>query len=196
MELISNSGDGIKRVIKSTPKIAVKFGMLATVAFGLSGCLLTSPFWSQEYDNRNDPIDLQAWTTNPGTPVRFECAKATHYGLHPYGGTPVWNHISNASPTGQGSYDSTGFQIHSASKSEVLPSSCWHYDGASSQWLTAIRAKQGGTTYKGFNTDGLACLGEEIGQTRRWLGWLGKGCTLTYSNSDNEIPYTRIRAAN
>lgn len=175
-----------------------KITLAAITTCMLSGCLLISPFWNQEFTSHTNTIPLQAFTTHSSSNIHFQCAKASHGGLHPYGSEPSWTTVANISPSADGSYDPAGGRIYSAGTSTVLPANCWRQDPANAVWYTAIRAQQvsGSTTtlYKTFTKPGLECLGREIGKMANWLGWIGKGCTVTYLNSNTDIPYTIIRA--
>ncbi|BFM05405.1 hypothetical protein [Halioxenophilus aromaticivorans] len=169
---------------------------VAGLMVSLTGCYLTSPIWGENFDERGDTIRFQSWTTDKNKSVAIQCAKATHYGLYTGGGDPEWNVVTNITPTSRPSYDSTtaGVNLYSAGKTAVVPESCWHYDGVYNKWVTAIRAQQGSYAPRGFDAAGLECLGREVGKARSWFGFLNKGCVLTYSNSSNTIPYTRITA--
>jgi len=188
--------------IQSLKKISAITLRVAAVAIlpMLSGCLLTSPFWNQAFSSRADKIPIQAYTTSNATQVKFECAKAGHYGLYPVGGPVVWLPVANVTPGGA-SYDTQGNVVYSAGLNMTLPAACWNGDAAYSpvKWFTAIRATQliSGSTqeYKTFTKTGLACLGKENGLTATWFGWIGKNCTATYSGSTTEIPFVIINAA-
>ena len=173
-------------------------GAVATgLMFSLSGCLMTGPYWAQNYDSRSDSVNMQAFTVNSNN-VIFECSKAYHGGLYPAFGTPTWNFVASIIPSGMPAYDSNGGKMYNVSRSQVLPSACWHFDGATGKYMTALRARQTNgsstTTYNVFDENGLACLGKEVGATGSWVGWINKGCILTYSGSTTAIPYVRILA--
>lgn len=173
----------------------IKISLLVVAAVSLSGCLLTSPFWQQQYDSRTDAVDMTYWTLNKDKVVNFECAKAAHYGLYaPGAAAPVWYSVFNATTVTRPAYDSYGVRAYYAARREVLPASCWNYDNVRNKWMTAIRAKQGNVIARGFEDDGLECLGQAVGETRRWFGWYNKDCVKTYSNSSNHIPFTIVEA--
>ncbi len=163
----------------------------------LSGCLLTSPYWNQVFDNHTDSVPMQAWTTIQGGTVKFECAQAGHGGLYPFG-APVWQTVANVSAANSPSYDPSGAAVYSAGISQPLPAACWRQDPANSQWYAAVRASHQNngntTTYYTLDKVGLACMGEENGKAESWFGWLSAGCYLTYSNSSTPLPYVIIRA--
>ncbi len=164
--------------------------LAAVLAVSMSGCLLTSPFWGQEFSTHTEAIPLQAWTSNKTAAITFECATAFHGGLYPPFGTPTWIPVANIMPSQNPSYDSLGTAIYSAGVKMALPSSCWRMD-TNNSWYTSIRATQittsGTTVYRVFDQAGLSCLGASIGSSGSWLGWTG--CPLTYSNSSNAVPY-------
>ncbi len=159
----------------------------------LSGCLLTSPYWNQEFSSHTNQIPLQAWTTDTSHSVTFECSPAYHGGLYPYWG-PTWSTVTTVSPDLPGVLDSAGSRVYSAAYKGVLPESCWRQDPGNNIWYAAIRAVQDGDEFSTFDKVGLECLGRENGKAASWFGWIGDGCTKTYSNSNNNIPYVIFRA--
>lgn len=166
----------------------------------LSGCLLTSPFWNQEFASHTGAIPMQAFSTSTANPVKFECAQAAHFGLYPSPDTASWMTVANVAPNTNGSYDPQGNRIYSAGIKTALPASCWRQDPANSIWYAAIRATQlttsGGTTqYQTFFKSGLECLGREIGKATSWVGWINKNCVATYSGSTTSIPYVIVYSA-
>ncbi len=174
-------------------KTSLKLFAVGAVMLSLSGCLLTSPYWNQEFTSHTNQIPLQAWTTKSGDAVTFECAQAYHGGLYPYWG-PTWNTVTTVNPDLPGALDNQGSRIYSVSYKGVLPASCWRQDPANGVWYSAIRAVQDGSEYNTFDLTGLECLGRENGKAASWFGWIGDGCTKTYSNSNNNIPYVIFRA--
>lgn len=170
----------------------------ASATLALSGCLLTSPYWNQEFDDHTAPVPLQAWTTDKSVPVKFQCAQAFHGGLYPSPGSATWVQIADVNPQGQALLDSEGAKVFGASKLTALPAACWRLDGGNGLYYAAVRATQGTgsskVTYKTFSQPGLECLGRENGKAASWFGWINKGCTKTYSNSTTEIPYVIFRA--
>lgn len=172
---------------------ALKVTVAAGVLFGLSGCLLTTPYWNQVFNSHNDQIPIQAWTTNSSDAVTFECSQAFHGGLYPYWG-PTWHHVATVNPDLPGSLDTYGARVYSASWKAQLPSQCWRQDPGNGIWYAAVRALQDGDEYSTFDLSGLECLGRENGAAGSWVGWIGDGCTKTYSNSNNDIPFVIFRA--
>lgn len=177
----------------------IQMGVLMLLP-ALSGCLLTSPFWNQEFSTHTEAIPLQAFATSTANPVKFECAKAAHFGLYPSADTASWVTVANVPPSTSGSYDPLGNRIYSAGIKTALPTSCWRQDPANSIWYAAIRATQlttsGSTTqYQTFNKSGLECLGREIGKATSWVGWISKNCVATYSGSSTSIPYVIVYSA-
>lgn len=177
----------------------IQFGMLMLIP-GLSGCLLTSPFWNQQLSSHTSAVPLQAFTTSASQTVTFQCAQAAHFGLYPSADSATWVNVANVAPSAQGSYDPLGTRIYSAGLSTALPASCWRQDPANSIWYAAIRATQpttsGSTThYQTFTKAGLECLGREIGKATSWVGWLNKNCVATYSGSSTAIPYVIVYSA-
>lgn len=176
---------------------------ITLVPLGLSGCLLTSPFWGQQFSSHTDSIPMQAWTTDNSSPIKFECAQAYHGGIYPPFEEATWHLVQNVTPSNI-SYSPSGDTIYGAGLRKVLPSQCWRSDPAypdDPRWYAAIRATQAGATalsarveFKTFDKAGLECLGRENGKAASWFGWINKGCTYTYYNSDQEVPYVRIRA--
>lgn len=173
--------------------LSLKLAALLTAGFALSGCLLTSPYWSQDMNDHTKAVPMQAWTTNKNVQVTFECSKASHGGLYPYS-SGNWMLVANVNPQQSASWDPLSAGIYSAGKKQVLPASCWRQDPANNVWYTAIRARQGTNEYKVFTESGLECLGEENGKATSWFGWLVPGCDLKYSGSSTSIPYTIIYA--
>lgn len=169
----------------------------ATAMVALSGCLLTSPYWNQEFDDHTAPIPLQAWTTNKSKPVKFECAQAFHGGLYPSAGSAAWVLIANVNPQTQPLLDPEGAKVFGASKFTALPQACWRLE-SNGLYYAAVRATQGTgsdkVSYSTFSKVGLECLGRENGKAASWFGWLTKNCATTYSNSSTQIPYVIFRA--
>lgn len=178
--------------------VAFKFTAGAAAVMSLTGCLLTSPFWNQEFSDHTKPVPLQAFTTDKSKPVKFECAKAFHGGLYPSEGSASWVLVSDVSPQSEPLLDSFGAKVYGASKSTALPAACWRQDPGNNMWYAAVRATQGAgaslVKYKTFSKAGLECLGHETGKGTSWFGYMGKGCTQTYSGSSTEIPYVIFRA--
>lgn len=172
---------------------SIKRLSIVAVLISLSGCLLTSPYWNQEFTSHTNQIPLQAWTTDSSEDITFECSPAYHGGLYPYWG-PVWSPIITISPELPGALAPNGGRIYSAAYKNVLPANCWRHDPANDIWYAAIRAVQDGDAYSTFDITGLECLGRENGKAASWLGWFSKSCTKTYSNSSNAIPYVIFRA--
>lgn len=176
-------------------RCGMRLAQIILISTALSGCLLMSPFWGQTYASKSTPVKLQAWTTSSSPAIVFECSPAYHGGLYPFGGPHVWTHLATVTPIGP-MYDSTGVEAFSASRSRVVPGVCWHYEESGDRYMAAIRARNSGSSseFKVFDEEGIACLGQEVGDAGSWVGWIGKGCTLTYNGSTTEIPYVRIIA--
>jgi len=187
----------VNKEVKALSK-TVKLATIVIAVATLNGCLMTSPYWNQEFDSHTDVVPLQAWTTQKQYDIKYECAKASHAGLYPFGGPIVWNHIETVTPPNKSGKDSFGAKMYSAGIKRVLPASCWRKDPANNIWYSAVRAVQikptGNVTYQNFDKAGLECLGTEIGKATSWFGWFGKSCVKTYSNSNNTIPYVIFRA--
>ena len=168
---------------------------LAGAATLLSGCLQTSPTWNQSFANH---IPLTALTTSSSPAVQFECSPAYHGGTYPPFESPTWTSVASVAPSG-GALDTNGLALYAASGSYVLPSACWRQDPANSTWYAAVRARQPGVgPTAGFYTvdsGGLACVGDWVGASGSWVGWMGKGCQMTYSGSSTAIPFVIIHAA-
>lgn len=160
----------------------------------LSGCLLTSPFWFQEFNNRTDPIPIQSWTMNKDVPVTIECSKATHGGLYPTFSSGNWSSIASLTPQTPGILAPIGRKIYSAGREIVIPESCWELARSFNYYYTAIRAKQGNGTFANFTNEGLECLGRWNGKLAHWLGWSGKGCIKTIPGTSDSSPYILIKA--
>ena len=174
--------------------LIARASLVVILALSMSGCLLTSPFWNQEFSVHTNPIPIQAWATNKSIAVKFECAKASHGGLYPYD-SPTWVTIANVMPSQNPSYDSLGTAIYSVGYSTTLPASCWHQD-SNNLWYSSVRATQtsssGSTIYRVFDKPGLSCLGAAVGSSGSWLNWAG--CEFTYSGSSTAVPYVIFRA--
>lgn len=174
-----------------------KLIIATTTLFTLSGCLIISPYWNQEFASHTNSVPLQAFTTSPSEVVNFQCAKASHGGLYPFGSSPTWINITNITSAAAASYDPSGGQMYGAGTSTVLPASCWRQDPANSIYYTAVRARpasDSSTAFVTFNKAGLECLGRENGKLASWFGGYIKNCYQTYSNSNTAIPYVIIRA--
>ena len=191
---------GSKKVL-SRSKISIYTMRIVGVTAALltlNGCLLTSPYWNQQFSSHTAVVPLQAWTTDKTKQVKFECAKAFHGGLYPSAGTASWVHISTVGPQQQSLKDSFGAKVYGAGKKTALPASCWRQDPGNSVWYAAVRATQASTSgtvsYQNFNKAGLECLGQKNGKATSWFGWIGKGCVATYSGSTTPIPYVIFRA--
>ena len=148
----------------------------------LSSCLLTSPYWNQEFKDHTKPVPLQAFTVDKSVPVKFECAKAFHGGLHPSAAQAVWVLVGSTTPPSQPLLDSDGNKVHGARKFTALPAACWRLD-ANGLWYAAARATQNTTVldtsqkyFFTFTKPGLECVGRENGKTASWFGWINKGC--------------------
>ena len=183
---------------RKTISAVIKWVGAVTVLASLNGCLMTSPYWGQEFNSQTDVVPLQAWTTKKDFDVKYECATGYHGGVYPSAGSAAWVHIDTVSPQQQSLKDSFGGKVYGAGIKRVLPASCWRYDTVYSFWYTAVRATQttntGVTSYQNFNKAGLECLGTEVGKATSWFGWINKGCVLNYSGSSTPIPYVLIRA--
>ncbi len=177
---------------------AVKILGVSTALLALNGCLLTSPYWNQQFSDHTAAIPLQAWTTERNKAVKFECAKAYHGGLYPFGGPVNWISVATINSQGQALNDPLGGKIYGAGLKTTLPANCWRQDPGNSVWYAAVRAKHvsGSRTisYQTFDKTGLECLGRENGKATSWFGWINKGCTKTYSGSSTTIPYVIFRA--
>jgi hypothetical protein len=175
---------------------ACKLALIAAVTTLLSGCLLESPYWNQQFEDHTEAIPLQAFTSKADLQVKFECAQAFHGGLYPDASTATWITVANVTPS-KALFDPKGNKIYGAGISKVLPSSCWRQDPGNSVWYSSIRATQvnGSNTIKfmTFDKAGLACLGQKVGQSTSWFAnWTT--CAVTYSNSTSKIPYVIFRA--
>jgi hypothetical protein len=157
----------------------VALGVAATPLI-LSGCLMTTPYWNQEFADHTKAVPFQAFTTNKSIQVKFECAKAFHGGLYPDAASATWVLVGNVTPQGQPLLDSDGNSVYGARKSAVLPAACWRFDPANSIWYAAARATQGAgqDPFFTFDNAGLECLGRENGKAASWFGWIGKGCQV------------------
>lgn len=181
----------MKQLLRPLLKLAVLGGVLSS----LSGCLITSPYWNQQFSSHTGQIPLQAWTTSTSAPIVFECATAFHGGLYPAFSTPTWHHVASVTPDSPGVLDPAGNRIYSAARLGTLPSQCWHQD-SNNLWYSAIRATRNGSEFMTVDADGLECVGQENGDAASWFGWLGQGCHMTYSNTGNSVPYVIFRAVN
>lgn len=179
------------RIIRSTALVAAAGSLL-------SGCYLTSPLWSQEFSGPDAKIPIQAYALGANTNITFECAQASHGGLYPSFGTPVWNQIAVINSGTKPILDPKGSEIFPAGLSTKLPSACWRLD-YNGVYYAAIRAKQPPSSvfdglYLTYDAAGFACMGTANGASQSWTGSFSENCHKTYSNSDNKIPYVIIRA--
>lgn len=176
---------------------AAKVVGTAAALLSLNGCLLTSPFWNQEFADHTLPIPIQAFTADKSIQVKFECATAFHGGLYPSEVSADWVLVGNVTPQSQPLLDPLGGKIYGASKSGALPAACWRKDPGNDIWYAAVRATQGSggslLKYRTFNKAGLECLGRENGQATSWFGW-GPDCIQNYSGSTTFIPYVIFRS--
>lgn len=187
--------------------LLLKLTIVSAAVSLLSGCLITSPFWNQEFNNHNQAIPIQAWTTHTGHSLKVECSQAFHGGLYPWG-SPSWSYVTTLNAQLPGALDSDGTRAYSVGTNMVLPSNCWRAENTSAglRYYAAIRVIQvqpkifsAGTqnvTFKTFDKTGLECLGRENGKDASWYGHAGQGCTKTYSESSTEIPYVIFKAKN
>ena len=199
----------LKKILHSTLRLnkVVHFKtaslMMMSVTI-LSGCLISGPYWGQEFDSRTDDIPLQAWTAFATEPVRVECSQAYHAGLYPwYNANGNWMPVTTLYPQNPGVLDPKGTRIYSVGESLVLPEHCWRNDRAYSnpKYFTAIRMVQTVQTSSGmqdivFSTldrEGLECVGTENGRAASWTGYYGKDCVTAYS-SGKKIPFVIINA--
>ena len=181
-------------------------GIITAAVTLLSGCLITSPYWNQEFISHTSAIPLQAWTSHAGHPVRVECSQAFHGGLYPPS-SGSWSHVANLNPQSPGVLDGGGSHVYSAGSKMVLPASCWRPENTSAglKYFAAVRMIQykpkifgsgyEDVTFSTFDKPGLECLGRENGTDASWYGYIGEGCTNTYSGgSTTEIPFVIFKA--
>ncbi len=177
---------------------SIKAALGGLLLLSLSGCLLMSPFWNQQFSNHTNVIPLQSFTTDASLPVKFQCAQAAHFGLYPSEPEAVWVTIANVNPTTPGLLDPLSNLVYGAGINTALPASCWRQDPANSVWYAAVRATQGSGAslqeYQTFNKAGLECLGRENGKATSWFGWIGKNCAATYSGSSTTVRYVIVWA--
>jgi hypothetical protein len=174
-------------------------GGVAAAAGLLSGCLLTSPTWNQSFASHTDAVPLTAFTVSNTTAVQFECSPAYHGGTYPPFESPTWTAVASVPPSG-GALDKNGLELYAASGSYVVPSACWRQDPGNDVWYASVRARQSGSgaPTAGFYTldsGGLACVGDWVGSSGSWAGWMGHSCQETYSGSSTAIPFVIIHAA-
>src|SRR5262245_43194831 len=169
---------------RRTRRALIALGVAATPVI-LGGCLMTTPFWNQEFDDHTKAVPFQAFTANKSIQVKFECTKAFHGGLYPDSASATWVLVGNVTPQAQPLLDSNGGQVYGARKSAVLPAGCWRFDPANSIWYAAARATQNTTVlstgqkyFLTFDNDGLECLGRENGKAASWFAWINKGCAI------------------
>lgn len=170
-----NHPHGVGRIASTCTRTVA----IATSVLFLHGCLLTSPYWNQEFSDHTAAVPLQAWTTDKTKTVKFECAKAFHGGLYPSAGAATWITIDNINPQQNGLRDSYKALVYGAGKTSALPSGCWRQDPGNSIYYAAVRASHMGSSkveYHTFTKTGLECLGRENGKAASWFGWLNKGC--------------------
>jgi hypothetical protein len=183
-----------------------KVSAMITAVSALSGCLITTPYWNQEFSSHSSAIPIQVWTHHSPTTVRVQCTQAFHGGLYPAFEEPVWQNLTNLTPQLPGVLDGDGARVYSAGTTIVIPESCWHSEVTSSglRYYTAVRVIQqqpkifgSGTqdvTFNTFDKTGLECLGRENGKAASWFGYINKNCVETYSGSSTPIPYVIFRA--
>lgn len=164
---------------------------LLFLAFGLSGCLVTSPKQVTRIYNIGDSVPIQVWTLNKNLPIEIECAKADSFGSS---ASPAFQLVQFITPSSSPIYDSKAHQVYSASTKLVFPQSCWHKWPGFDEYTTFVRISQNGFTFYTFDNAGLECLGTKVGETGSWLGWLNQGCESTWSNTGEKKGYVLINA--
>lgn len=182
----------------------LRIASTAALAAGLGGCIITSPYWNEEFASKATAVPLQAFTTNKDLAVKFECSQAYHGGLYPFGGPEVWVQVASVMPSQQPLFDPQGGKVYGAGSSLVLPAACWHADAAYNPPLhySAIRASQtspsGGVSSFTYTYDkpGLGCLGQATGSHANWFAAGVSSCAQKYSNSSTPIPFVIFRALN
>lgn len=193
---------GIGRSIESDRQLRwttmARLGVVAGTVAVVSGCLMTSPYWDQEFSTRASPVPIQVYATDNSKPVRFDCAPATNGNLYPTEADASWMFIADVVPQPEPSLDSYGAKVYGASLSTVLPAACWRYDPEFQYWYVGVRATQSSASsqisYKTFTRAGLECLGRENGKAASWFGWMNKGCNAIKPGSLRDWPYAIIRA--
>lgn len=162
---------------------------VATALLALNGCLITSPYWNQEFSDHTKAIPIQTWVGSKSTQVKVECAQAFHAGLYPSEPSANWLFVTNITSQSKGLLDPQGVAVYGAGKSMVLPANCWREDPANNIWYSALRASVVGSSvkFKIFDIAGLECLGRENGKAASWFGYPSKGCT-------GVAPYVIFRA--
>ena len=150
---------------ESTRRRIVRGMTLAAAGTLLSGCLLDSPYWNQEFDDHTAAIPIQTFTSIKSSPVKIQCAQAYHGGLYPSEASATWLLVDNLNVQSQALLDPLGGKMYGAGKMKVLPSNCWRFDPANSIWYTGLRATQVNNLRHDqvhhVHKSGLECLGKK-----------------------------------
>ncbi len=175
--------------------MAIKASIAVVALITLSGCLI-SPYYGQKFSSRSAEIPFTVYTADKSKPITIECGQASaHGGL--YSGSS-YQLVKTVWPASQGMLDPMGGKIYSASTDEVLPSDCFRYYDYSDayDYITVVRVLQDGSDNAIFIFDkaGLECVGNWVGKTRNWFGWLSKGCHKVYSNTGGTIRTVFLKA--
>ncbi len=151
-------------------KVVMMFALMSLI----HGCVLTSPFWGQEFDHRTNLVPVQTWTIDKDNPVKVECAEAVPAGWH----GADFQEVTLIQPEPTGMLDSNGDLVYSAGAEVVLPAECWN-NRYGNEFYTVIKASQPGSEsekFLHFKENGLECLVKWIAKKNSWFGWSGKRC--------------------
>lgn len=193
----------VQRIASSrTTRASARALGVVTALLALNGCLITSPYWGQEFSDRTQTIPIQTWPGSANTQVQVECAQAFHGGVYPNETDANWlfvTNITSQSSQSEGLTDPQGVTIFGAGTEMVLPANCWRQDPTYNKWYSALRASLAGVPsgkkFSTFDIVGLECLGRENGKAAYWFGYASKGCTVKYANSTKEVPYVLFKAS-
>jgi hypothetical protein len=164
-----------------TPDTFSRAAFGALLAAATPACML-SPTWGDEISSTAAAVSFSFYATESNRAITVDCAP----GLI---GAPFTNAFTIQSGTSPWTYN--GETVYPTSTSRVLPSHCWGtFHGRPT---TRLRPRQDGRSMMVYDDDGIDCIGEAFangdGPTTA-----GYACRLTYSNSNNALPYVVIHA--
>lgn len=118
----------------------------------LSACVV-NPYHGQNVGPRNTPITFEIYATKPSAALSVTCS--SHFG------SPVTIATFTGGSNPIKYADET---VYAKQRTITIPDSCWEsWSGSNYNFITYIRVKQGSDYVAVFDTPGLDCLWEAIG---------------------------------
>lgn len=162
------------RVTRASARV---LGAVAAL-FALSGCLITSPYWGQQFSDHTKAIPIQTWVTDARTKVKLECAQAFQGGLYPTEPSASWLFVTNITSQAKALFAPNGGKVFGAGKFMVLPADCWRKDTGNNIWYAALRATvdvpEDRVRFETVDLVGLECVGRENGKAASWTAWMNE----------------------